>query len=256
MNIDMNCLSYWFPKIHEAGLPVPRTEIVTIGHDASRELARCLEGGEMTMASLDAVSKIEAAVKLMGRPCFLRTGQTSGKHEWNRTCFIDHDADVRSHILAIIEYSELAGLFGLPSDVWAVREMLPTQPIMVCDRYGMMPVCREFRFFVSDGRVLCRHPYWPLESLVDGMKECPANLRDIYRALSSKRIFSRDSGFADPMEEPTLLAAKAGMAVGGSWSVDVLDTQRGWFVTDMAVASDSWHWPGCEKATKPDMAAA
>jgi hypothetical protein len=34
--------------------------------------------------------------------------------------------------------------------------------------------------------------------------------------------------------------------------VDILETKRGWFVTDMAEAGKSWHWPGCknEKAFK------
>lgn len=49
------------------------------------------------------------------------------------------------------------------------------------------------------------------------------------------------------------LASRAGKAVGGAWSVDILETTRGypnrWYVTDMAVAEDSWHWPECPNST-------
>jgi hypothetical protein len=51
---------------------------------------------------------------------------------------------------------------------WVVREFLPTMPVGVCPRYGNMPVCREFRYFIEDGRYCCSHPYWPMESLIDG----------------------------------------------------------------------------------------
>jgi hypothetical protein len=46
--------------------------------------------------------------------------------------------------------------------------------------------------------------------------------------------------------EVTDLANAAGRAVGGVWSIDLLETQRGWMVTDMAEAEKSWHeWPDC-----------
>ena len=44
------------------------------------------------------------------------------------------------------------------------------------------------------------------------------------------------------------LATKAGRALGGSWSVDILETARGWFITDMAEADRSFHLPDCPNA--------
>jgi len=46
-----------------------------------------------------------------------------------------------------------------------------------------------------------------------------------------------------------MLATQAGKAVGGAWSVDILETERGWYVTDMAEAHKSSHWEGCESVT-------
>jgi hypothetical protein len=66
------------------------------------------------------------------------------------------------------EFSEIADMMGMPWDTWVVREFLPTSPIGVCPRYGDMPVCREFRYFINDGRYVCSHPYWPKDSIVEG----------------------------------------------------------------------------------------
>jgi hypothetical protein len=35
--------------------------------------------------------------------------------------------------------------------------------------------------------------------------------------------------------------------IEGEWSVDCLWTDRGWYVTDMAVAATSYHWPACNR---------
>jgi hypothetical protein len=45
--------------------------------------------------------------------------------------------------------------------------------------------------------------------------------------------------------ELVALAEKAGAAVGGSWSIDILETEKGWYVTDMAEAYKSFHWEDC-----------
>jgi len=36
------------------------------------------------------------------------------------------------------------------------------------------------------------------------------------------------------------LASQAGKACGGQWSVDLLETDRGWYITDMAEAVKSY----------------
>ena len=47
------------------------------------------------------------------------------------------------------------------------------------------------------------------------------------------------------------LAEKASRAVGGAWSIDLLETRRGWVLTDMAEAHRSWHdWPDCPNRFK------
>jgi hypothetical protein len=95
-----------------------------------------------------------------------------------------------------------------------------------------MPVCKEFRYFIEDGRYVCSHPYWPVQSLIDGGFDLSPH---DFTALCAGRTQELDQ-----------IAIAAGAAVGGAWSVDILETKRGWVVTDMAEAHKSWHWGGCK----------
>lgn len=71
---DKSCLSYWFPKLETAGIPVPKTEIITTGIDLDQLLENTVPEGFSQF-----VSAIQAAGDRLGYPCFLRTGHTSGK---------------------------------------------------------------------------------------------------------------------------------------------------------------------------------
>lgn len=427
---NLNCLSYWYPKLLAAELPVPKTIIVK-SPGGPWELAKLLDG-EKPDGFDDFISELITSADSIGFPIFLRTGLGSGKHHWKDCCYVADREQIVQHVYNLVEWSHLVDMMGLQHDVWAVREMLPTMPLGVCDGYGGMPVCREFRFFVRSfpkrvrvarvieepgfiremftirdgldrdsavahndsllpppftdhwwtndsfshpdvlskiyqdfglsefdsqirekgfrnlgcalrsskpipqglsifdifafrcqpwclateksmqnvdsisadlldlnerrvadasknrpsGRLLsvdgktsisiqqsgtvgkfvafcfhesydtattgernryvycteiefatevsCAHPYWPLDALVEGgfAADVPEGWYEKFLALPL------DYNLHD-------MASKAGAAVGGSWSVDILETQRGFFVTDMAEANRSWHWPDC-----------
>ncbi len=229
---DPTCMSYWLPKLEAADVPVPLTVLVPMAPDAYADVFNVFEGKPLRGPATDFLRKLEVTAGAIGYPAFLRTGMTSGKHGWARTCYLTDPAQLLSHVASLVEFSECASLLGLPCDWWAVRELLPTIPLAVCPRYEGMPACREFRCFVADGEVICMHPYWPTEALERGGVTDP------------ERIAAQ---LASCPDEPAVraLAARAGAAVGGEWSVDVLETARGWFVTDMAEAAKSWHWLGC-----------
>ncbi len=235
---NLNCLSYWYPKLLAADLPVPRTRIVRIPTKSIiDDRFRALGGDDFNDRDNTWLDVLMLAAVEIGFPCFLRTGQTSHKHDWERTCYLHQPEDLTSHVLALIEFSECADLLGLPWNVWAVRELLPTTPVAVV--YRGMPLCREFRCFVRDDELVCLHPYWPEKAVRDGfhdserMGDFAAIYRDVTQIEDGERM------------EVERLARAAGRAVGGSWSVDLLDTINGWYVTDMALADRSWHWPGC-----------
>lgn len=226
--VDKTCLSHWFPIIEAAGLPVPKTIIIRHPHS----LYELLDGKTPPSFHLltDAISNAAAAV---GLPAFLRTGHTSGKHFWKDTCFLDSSREsvVQSHVQQLVEYSEMTSLMGLPLEVWAVREMLPVTPLYACEAYGGMPVVKEIRTFVDGGRVAYLNTYWPAEALAEGDPDKP----------DWKETYELDHDITDEDQKEVLfLAAKAGNAIGGRWSIDFLKTDKGWYLTDMAEAERSY----------------
>ena len=238
--LDITRLSYWFPKIKAAGLQVPETCIIKTTEKELKDIFRSMESSRRD-GVYSLAKRIGEAIELadgIDYPCFLRTDHFSGKHDWERTCFVQNGESIAEHIMAIAYMWECMNMFGPPCDVWVIREFLPTKPVGVCHSYGDMPICREFRFFVEDGDIKCWHPYWPVKALNDGNAK--------YHGAFDYNAFCR---IDDPQELQKLfdLASKAGATLSGSWSVDLLETQRGWFVTDMAEAHKSWHWEGCVK---------
>ena len=232
---DRNCLSWWFPKLLAAGLPVPQTRIVRIPVvSVQRDLLMPFDGLEFRGPAKTWLGVLTLAVEEIGLPCFLRTGHTSNKHEWTRTCYLESLDEMIGHVLALIEFSEIADMVGLSWNVWAVRELLPTKPVATI--YRGMPLCREFRCFVDGNKLLCRHPYWPPDAIAQGLHG---------ETLPKDRYANLEDTTAKERAEIAELAKAAGKACGGRWSVDVLDTDRGWYVTDMARMERSYHWPGC-----------
>jgi 8-oxo-dGTP pyrophosphatase MutT (NUDIX family) len=231
---NLTCMSYWLPKLEAAGLPTPRTKLIPMPRNAYIDILNLFDGNPLRGAALPFLAAVKEASEEIGLPVFLRTGLTSGKHNWENTCCLTDSSKVLHHVASIVEFSECCDFIGLACDWWAVREFLPTIPLGICPRYGNMPVCREFRCFVRDGEVLCMHSYWPANALetggVDRSEELAAEL-----AWCPQETIIRD------------IAARAGAAIGGAWSVDILETRRGWYVTDMAEASKSFHWPGCTR---------
>jgi hypothetical protein len=234
--MDKTSMSYWFPLLDAADLPVPRTKCVSMPVELCRSILMILYGEkpEIDPRNHPFFGELRAAVEEVGTPCFLRTAMTSAKHSWDKSCFVPDVNCLVRHVYEIAEFSEIADICGLPYDSWFVRELLPSIKFGTCPDYGNMPVAREFRFFVENGKIRCFHPYWPLEPLRDGG----------WKGSDDDFIKLCDPG----KDELALrdLALKVSASIPGAWSVDILETERGWYVTDMAEAHKSFHWEGCE----------
>lgn len=243
--IDKTCLSFWFPALLAAGLPVPRTEIVRLSEEDQDDLMAVVMAGEgygpPKGDGFDRlVSQLRTHADRIGYPCFLRSGHFSGKHSWADTCYVTGPEQIADHVKAIQYMGECFSMMGMPCGVWVIREFLKPKPYDVAfhaDRFGGMPVRREFRVFVRDGVVECLHPYWPPDAFEDRVP--------LTEGQAAALAAMNEPGIHEA--EIRGLAARVGAVLPGYWSVDVLSTDRGWYVTDMAEGGQSWHWPECEK---------
>lgn len=217
---DKNSLAFWYPKISDHGLPVPRTKIVPVPPEC--DLSLLLDGSTPNLYD-QFIMPLREAISEIGTPCFLRTSHGSGKHDWSRTCYVTDVARIELHVWNLVEWSHLVDLGGLPYDTWAVREMIETDPLF--HAFWGMPITREFRVFATEQAVETVLPYWP-----------PAAIRRPDTDDWEARLHEAST---ITHAEQTLLEglAKAAVAAvgGGYWSIDFLEDREGfWFLTDMA----------------------
>lgn len=235
---NRNCMSLWFPAVVESGVPCPRTELIR----TDAQLINLVDG--VTPDGFDVlVDMLQVGGNRLGWPAFLRSGQTSGKHDWVNTCYVSGPDDIAQHVYNIVEFSACADLFGLPTDVWVIREMLKVTPAF--HAFEGMPVTRERRYFVEDGKVLGHHPYWPPEAMSFGV-----DVDDPEERL-------KPLNYEGELEVEWLTAEseRVSRQIEGAWSVDWLnargvDGMPRWYCIDMARAEDSWVWRGHPTAPK------
>lgn len=233
MRDEKCCLSYWYTLVEKSGVPMPKTTIIKTD---------CLLW-ELTCgkkpAGYDAfMSKLRAACKATGAVVFLRTGQTSAKHGWLDTCYLDDLSKLAQHVYELCEFSEMVDMIGLPTKVWCVREFIPMESSFTA--FKGFPVSRERRYFVRDGEIICSHSYWPHDA-VKGHNPSDKNWAQLLNELNTDKI-----GDIELLRESAIKVSKC---LPGAWSVDFAKAKNGtWYMIDAAEAHRSYHWEGCEKA--------
>lgn len=228
-------MSYWFPKLSGCGVLVPPTRLVTTDDNlVMLDDGKKPPNWDAFLASLRA-----AAEEVGGYPVFLRTGHGSGKHEWRETCFVPRATALPAHVYNIVVWSNVVDFIGLPTNVWAVRQMLPM--LSTFTAFDGFPVNKERRYFIEDGKVLCHHSYWP-EFAVEGHTTEPG-----WQA----KLAALNEETPDEVAMLTKLSEHVASAFAGdgAWSLDWAQTQHGtWYAIDMAEMRRSFHWPGCPNA--------
>jgi len=219
-----NCLSYWYSILRESEVLVPKTKII----HTDLQLIRLWDHKKLDGYG-DLIREITEAAIEMGFPCFLRTGQTSGKHDWKSTCYLESKDDVLSHVEQLAAFSDMV---DLPTNVWVVRELIKTAPAFTAFD-GDMPIVKEARCFIRDHKVQCIHPYWPSDAFKD--QKCSTDNPESVQSFSEFEL-----------EEINKVLRKVCRYFVGYWSVDLLLGDDGrWWCTDMAQGDDSYHWKPC-----------
>lgn len=246
-------LLYWYPLLEVLPISMPKTEIVKIPYG---NLMGLIDGEDSLKEYADEID--EAADKI-GYPLFLRTDLCSGKHRWEKTCFVASKEVLYENIFGVVEANASADILGLPCKALIFREFLDLDWRFKAF-HGRMPVARERRYFIRDGEIICRHPYWIEDAIADwydhavdfaerfdGPKEkllgdTPKNWKDLLKEIN----YQSD----DEIEVLDMYAHRVASVLDGSWSVDFAYTKNHlWFLIDMALAHVSYHPPCPQKET-------
>lgn len=236
---DPNSMCLWWPKIIDLGIPVPKTTIAQTPDECPDLLNQWMwaaigESDEGIPSGWGVwFQRVQELADSIGYPLFVRTDLFSGKHGWNRTCYVPAADGLERHLLWIVHDGELASFIGMRHRAVVLREYLLLDPPFRA--FEGMPVARERRYFVRDGEVICHHPYW----IADAMRW--------YAGTPKPRDWERDLAAlneerAAEVKLLTEYATRVAAIMDGYWSVDFACAHDGtWYLIDMARGENSWH---------------
>ncbi len=226
-----NAIEYWYPRIKDI-VPTPRTVIVP----AERKWDKT---GNYIYVPKKYVKEIVKQAKNFTFPIFLRASDSSIKHDWKDTCFVERKEDLEKHIQMIANECEMLDVFGgAPVSSFAIREYIEMDSGFIAF-WGKLPINPERRYFIYNHKLICHHPYWFKEAI-----------RRPSKATWEKRlsIMNRETD-----EEKTLLSKYTCIIAEqfeGYWSIDFCRAKTGkWYCIDMATGNRSWH-PDCNLKIK------
>lgn len=261
--INRTSMHYWWPIVSKLDVPMPKTVFVQTSPFGTMSfiqsiLVGILEEDETKRTKFEEIVKlVEKAGEEVGYPFFLRTDTASGKHGWKNTAFVMKKADIPRHILNTAEDMELKDILGLSYKSLVIRQWLELDWRFKAF-HGEMPVSRERRYFIREGKVQCHHPYW-IEEAIEQAHEGEGgmlfgNIYMHHRLPSNWRIQLAEVNTEIP-EEINLLMGYAQnvadtLAEQGDlnyYSVDFAcgRDRKTWWLIDMAEGERSWHQEGC-----------
>lgn len=231
---DYTRMGYWWPLVKDIAVPKPATKIIPLTKDASMAFVYYFDADPKALDELEkALEVVRNEAKVFGFPVFMRTDLVSGKHDWENSCFVASENNINRCIAGLAESNSCAEV--VPEAV-VLREYIPLECAFTAF-FGNMPVAKERRYFVRNGKVQCHHPYWPEDAIVFFKDNEPNNWREKLTELNKETD-----------EEITLLtgyAEKLASVLNDYWSLDFAKGKDGvWYFIDAARGELSWHPKG------------
>jgi hypothetical protein len=149
--IDPNSALVWLPAIVDAGLPVPRTEVIRFSPPALYPIL----DGEKPEDDF-SIKELQDACQRIGYPAFLRTDLSSAKHDGPRAYRVNSVEDLWRCVYLTFESNALKDLSDI-CQAFLVREFITIPPTFTA--FAGLPIGREWRIFADQNAVLCEHFY-------------------------------------------------------------------------------------------------
>lgn len=225
----------WYPKIKDLDIPQPETEIYKIPDEVLDNLRR------ENLKGLD-MNEVHKLADKIGYPLFLRTDLASGKHFWERSCYVEERKNLKQHIFEVIAHNLTADIMGLDFKALAFRKYIPMKELFTAF-FGNMPVNPEIRFFIRDGKIQCWHWYW-IEDAIEN-----PSVKNWEEVLEKEKKATMGKEIRRLKEYVQKIIKKF---PEGYWSIDFCKSKEGeWILIDMATGKRSWKPKNCEYYEKP-----
>lgn len=251
--MNKNSLLYWYPKVKDLDIRMPKTVWVKFPYSIGSELIDRTE--EAFVKFNPYLTKIKKIIdKNFCYPVFIRTDLASGKHNWKNACFVRNESELLDRILNVLEFNFMAGILGLDFSAIVIREFLELDWRFKAF-HGEMPVAKERRYFINNGEVVCHHPYWIEDAISQAHKGegegsflgyLPHRLPNKWRETLATINF-------EDLDEVLLLSAyslQIAQILKGYWSIDfAFSRDENWYLIDMALGEVSYHVE-CSKSQK------
>ncbi len=218
---------YWLPKIENIdGINVPRTEIIEMEEDAL-----VLVNVNMNLFIQEYGSLFENVLKKFDFPLFIRTDEMARKRDWENTCYVKNKSKFYPNLKNLVTDNLRC---GEKCRAILIREFIPLEHLFV--KFTSIPVSKERRYFIKDGKILCHHAYWNRIAFENSLtKDEELQLKEINKESEEE------------IKELSTMALKVAKVMKGSWSIDFAKSDSGkWFLIDMATANHSEHPEECE----------
>lgn len=225
--MNITSMNYWYPKIVELGIPVPKTKILL-----EKDIFEWYKYLDEKMP-VDEMNQLLQAANEIGYPLFMRSDLNSGKHQFKDTCYVPDSMTLFKNLYGLLEDNAMK---DQPMTSIVLREYI--EPAWGFKAFKGLPIAPERRYFISHGEVICHHAYW-VEDAIEfyGERRPPNNWKALLKEMNTEstqeimQLTSYALKVADAFPEQEL-------------SVDFMKARDGrWILIDMASGQQSWHPP-------------
>lgn len=231
----------WWKAVKDLEIPMPKTIIIELNEDQQKEILMLCHG---KILSEETEKLLKENAKDIGYPLFMRTDETSCKHEWKYTCYVENEDVLINRLYRLIQENSMLDMLGLPVNAIVFREYI--EMATGFKAFHGMPVNPERRFFAEDGKIVSDHAYWvePAIRFRKGTEEP----KDWKERLTEMNADLEGEELEVITNQVRTISKTLTKELGGEWSIDFCKGKNGiWYFIDTAPSEVSYHPPEDEE---------
>ena len=254
LNENKNNFSYWFPKIKDCGIEIPKTFYAKVPIEVYKELLLSLDDNDLKLNNLqNFLSEItDKAIKdgfAYNSKVFVKNAVFSNKFDFSNSCktYLNKDELLKS-ILQITYDSEVCGATGENEIV--IREFINYNEDKIATIYNGMPLRPEYRVFYNFKKhyVVDIVDYWDYNYVYENLYNY--NDRIVFKATKKERKEEWNKYYNQIKEtcESYLKNVNSfeedinNNIIHEIWSIDFMVANDKIYLIDMALGYNSAYW--------------